>query len=111
MNKTKKNVNIKIKVIRIILFISIVAWAIMIFYLSSQDGGESSGVSRKIAELITKDENYLETVEHYVRKIAHFSEYAFGGILFLLLFYTYEWTEKRKITTSIGLRNLVCNNR
>lgn len=93
----------KIKIVRIILFILIVAWALLVFYLSSQTGGESSGLSRFIAELFTKDEKLLETIEMYVRKFAHFSEYAFGGMLFLLLFNTYEWTNKRKIITSISL--------
>lgn len=91
----------KTKITRIILFILIVAWALLVFYLSSQTGGESSGVSRKIAELFTKDENLLEIVEKYIRKLAHFSEYAFGGVLFLLLFSTYEWSERRKLVTSI----------
>lgn len=93
----------KVKIIRVILFILIVAWALLVFYLSSQTGGESSGLSRFIAEIFTKDEKILEIIEMYVRKMAHFSEYAFGGMLFLLLFNTYEWSDKRKIITSIGL--------
>lgn len=93
----------KTKVIRAILFLLIVAWAILVFYMSSQTGGESSGVSRKIAELFTKDDKLLEIIEKYVRKFAHFSEYAFGGFLFLLLFNTYKWSDKRKMATSIGL--------
>lgn len=93
----------KTKFIRIILFILIVAWALGVFHLSGQTGEESSGVSRKLAELFTKDENLLDTVERYIRKLAHFSEYAIGGVLFLLLFYTYNWTDKRKMLTSIGL--------
>lgn len=93
----------KTKIIRIVLFLLIVAWAVLVFYLSGQTGGESSGVSRKIAEFFTKDEKILEVVERYVRKFAHFSEYAFGGFLFILLFNTYEWTDRRKLITSIGL--------
>lgn len=42
-------------------------------------------------------------IERYVRKFAHFSEYAFGGFLFILLFNTYEWSDRRKMITSIGL--------
>ena len=91
----------KTKIIRIVLFLLIVAWAVLVFYMSSQVGEESSGVSRKIAELFTKDENRLEIVEKCVRKFAHFSEYALGGVLFLLLFFTYEWSERRKLITSI----------
>ncbi len=91
----------KTKFIRCILFILIVVWAIVVFYLSGQTGGESSGLSRKIAGFFTKDENKLQYIEMYIRKLAHFSEYALGGILFLLLFYTYEWTDRRKLITSI----------
>ena len=58
----------KTKIIRIVLFLLIVAWAVLVFYMSSQVGEESSGVSRKIAELFTKDENRLEIVEKCVRK-------------------------------------------
>ncbi len=93
----------KTKIIRIVLFLLIVTWAVLVFYLSGQTGGESSGLSRKIAELFTKDDNLLEVVERYVRKFAHFSEYAFGGFLFILLFNTYEWSDRRKMITSIGL--------
>lgn len=93
----------KTKLIRIILFILIVLWALLVFYMSSQTGEESSGVSRKIVELFIKDENLVELVERYIRKLAHFSEYAVGGVLFLLLFYTYNWTDKRKMITSVGL--------
>lgn len=93
----------KTKIIRIVLFLLIVVWAVLVFYLSGQTGGESSGLSRKIAELFTKDKNLLEVIERYVRKFAHFSEYAFGGFLFILLFNTYEWSDRRKMITSIGL--------
>lgn len=93
----------KTKFIRIILFILIVAWFLLVFYLSGQTGGESSGLSRKIAEFFTKDENILQYLEMYIRKLAHFSEYTVGGILFLLLFNTYEWTDKRKMITSIAI--------
>ncbi len=93
----------KTKIVRIVLFLLIVAWAVLVFYLSGQTGGESSGLSRKIAEFFTKDQNLLEVVERYIRKFAHFSEYAFGGILFILLFNTYNWSDRRKMITSIGL--------
>lgn len=93
----------KIKVIRAILFILIIGWAFLVFGLSGQTGGESSNLSRRIAELFTKDKNIIGIVEFYIRKLAHFSEYGLGGVLFFLLFYTYEWSEKRKMLTSIIL--------
>jgi VanZ family protein len=93
----------KTKVLRIILLVLILAWALVVFYLSGQNGGESSGFSTKLIEIFTKNEEIIEKVEPYIRKLAHFSEYGLGGILFLLLFNTYEWTDRRKMITSICL--------
>ena len=35
-----------------------------------------------------------------MRKLAHFSEYGLGGILFISLFSTYDWSDRKKIITS-----------
>ena len=93
----------KVKVLRIFLIILIVLWMWLIFSFSSQDGGESSGLSRKVVEFFVKDPELVNKIEPYARKIAHFSEYGLGGILFISLFSTYNWTDRRKITTSILL--------
>lgn len=93
----------KIKTLRIFLIILIVLWTWLIFSFSSQDGGESSGLSRKVVEFFVKDPDLVNKIEPYARKIAHFSEYGLGGILFISLFSTYNWTDRRKITTSILL--------
>lgn len=93
----------KLKVLRVILIILIILWTCLIFLFSSQDGGESSGFSRKFVEFFIKDSEVVDKVEPYVRKLAHFSEYGLGGVLFISLFSTYGWTDRRKITTSILL--------
>jgi VanZ family protein len=93
----------KIKVLRIVLIILIIVWAYLVFSFSSQDGGESSGFSRMIIELFTKDEAIINVVEPYVRKFAHFSEYALGGVLFLGLCNTYNWSDRKKLFISIFL--------
>ncbi len=93
----------KNKILRILLLILIIIWAYIVFNLSSQNGGTSSGLSRKVVELFTSNEDVINKIEPYIRKIAHFSEYGLGGILFISLFSTYEWSDKRKITTSIFL--------
>ena len=93
----------KVKILRIILIILIILWTCLIFLFSSQDGGESSGFSRKFVEFFIKDPEMVSKVEPYVRKLAHFSEYGLGGVLFISLFSTYEWTDRRKIVTSISL--------
>ena len=91
------------KVKRLILLVLIVIWAVLIFGLSGQNGTESSGLSRKIVEIFTKDEEIVDIVEPYVRKLAHFSEYGLGWILFISLFSTYKWTDRKMMFVSIAL--------
>lgn len=93
----------KVKILRIFLIILIVLWTLLIFSFSSQDGGESSGLSRMVVEFFVKDPELVDKIEPYARKIAHFSEYGLGGILFISLFSTYDWSDRRKIITSISL--------
>ena len=93
----------KLKILRVILIILIILWTCLIFLFSSQDGGESSGFRRRFVEFFIKDSEVVDKVEPYVRKLAHFSEYGLGGVLFISLFSTYGWTDRRKITTSILL--------
>ena len=96
----KKN---KVKILKIFLVVLIAIWAYVVFNFSSQNGGDSSGLSRKVVELFTKNEDTINIVEPYVRKAAHFSEYALGGVLFISLFSTYKWPEGNQITISILL--------
>lgn len=93
----------KLKILRVILIILIFLWTCLIFSFSSQDGGESSGLSRKVVEFFVKDPELVNRIEPYARKVAHFCEYGLGGILFISLFSTYEWTDERKIIISILL--------
>lgn len=91
------------KVKRLIILVLIIIWAVLIFGLSGQNGTASSGLSRKIVEIFTKNEEIIDIVEPYIRKVAHFSEYALGGILFILLFSTYKWTDRKMMFLSIAL--------
>ena len=76
--------------IRIILIILIILWMNLVFGFSGQNGDESSGISYRISMFITgNNEEIAKTIEPYVRKIAHFSEYAVGAILIYLLLYTF----------------------
>ena len=102
-NKMNAKVNKAIKFKRIFLFLLICIWAVMVFNFSSQNGEESSGLSRKIVEIFIKSEEIVDKVEPYARKIAHFSEYALGGMLFTALFNTYSWPDRKIIATSILL--------
>ncbi len=75
---------------RLVLIILIIAWAVLVFMFSGQDGDESSSLSRTIVVFFTQNEEIINLAEPYIRKLAHFSEYGLGGCLFLLLFKTYE---------------------
>lgn len=100
-NFSKKKETRKIIIIRVILLILIAIWAYIVFNFSSQDGNESSGLSRKVVEFFIKDKEIVDIVEPYARKFAHFSEYALGGVLFISLFSTFEWSENKRIIVSI----------
>ena len=99
-DKDKIDIPKKIKIKRRIFAILIVVWALFVFNLSSQTGSDSSGLSRMIVELFTKDEAIINIVEPYVRKFAHFSEYALGGVFFMGLCNTYNWSDRKKILIS-----------
>ena len=76
---------------------------ILIFGLSNQAGDESSSLSRRIAGIFTKDIDKIQVIEPYIRKIAHLSEYAFGGFLFISLFMTYNFSDRKKMFLSFGI--------
>ena len=85
---------------RIILFIIIFMWMTLVFYLSSQNGDESTGTSShivniilKIYESITNKEfliEYVDNITYMVRKLAHFTLYFIGAIPIFLFISTYN---------------------
>lgn len=105
----------KINIIRGIIIILLLMTCSIIFGFSNQNGEESSGISRKITELITKNikeiqnleeeqkEIVLNKIEKIIRKIAHFSIYTVIGILLMTLMYTYKIKEKIKVYLSLFL--------
>lgn len=107
--------NIKINILRIILIVLLIGTFGLIFGFSSQDAKESSGVSRKVTETITKGiksiqekpkdekERIISRIEHIIRKIAHFSIYAVVGALLMALFKTYKLKEINSISYSLIL--------
>ena len=87
-------------VFRIIIIIAIVFWMISVFCLSNQSGEQSSGLSKRVASLFTKDSAEIELIEPYIRKIAHLSEYNIGGFLFVSLFMTYDFSDRKRLVIS-----------
>lgn len=84
---------------KILLWFLTIGWMSVIFGFSSQNSGQSSGISRTLAELLSdivmrkpfydlsiEEQNTLEFI---VRKFAHFSEYAILGVLLASLVMVY----------------------
>ncbi len=93
----------KIKILRIVLIIFIICWAVLIFNFSNENGEKSSNSSTKLIELFIKNKEVIEKIDPYIRKIAHYFEYGLGGVLFIALFYTYNWTDRKRVITSLFL--------
>ena len=105
----------KINLLRAILSILLLAVFLMIFNFSSQDGEKSGSLSREITINVTKDiktiqqleqnkkEEVLNNIEHFIRKLAHFSLYTLVGILAMSLMSTYDLKLTRRIGISFGI--------
>lgn len=91
----------KKNILRIILIVCILFWMYTVFGFSKHTGEVSSGISTKIAKLFSNDEDVIITLEKIIRKIAHLSEYAVGGILFYSLFLTFKMSAKKQVIFSI----------
>lgn len=99
---------IQIKIFNLIL---IIGWMIGIFLFSGQQGTESGDTSRKFTVVIIKiitgkellpNNPFVEGIQLFIRKMAHFSIYALGGFLIMNYTYTTEKTMKQKILYSIA---------
>lgn len=97
----------QIKIFNIIL---IVIWMITIFIFSGQQGSESGDTSRKFTVAIIKiitgkslelEDPFVEGIQLFIRKFAHFTVYAIGGFLIMNYAYTTSKTNKQKILYSI----------
>ncbi len=88
----------------------------MIFHFSAQDGEASSSLSQRITQKGVEIANSIsgnnwseatmagleEHMEHYVRKLAHFAEYAYMGVLVYLLLSQWIGRGGRLYLTVIG---------
>ena len=103
----------KEKIKQIIYLGLVLLWMTTIFMFSNQTGGESQGLSQKvtkvIVEIFTHNQNIdegaklelIENIDYYIRKLAHFSIYAIGGILIYNYINTYNLSKKIVIIISI----------
>ena len=97
----------QIKILNIIL---IIIWMITIFRFSGQIGTESGNTSRKFTVQIIKiitgknlsiNEPFIDNIQLFIRKLAHFSIYTIGGFLIMNYQYGTNKKEYRKILYSI----------
>ena len=105
----------KINILRGFLIVLLVLQMWIIFGFSGQDGETSGTISRRITETITKNiksiqnlekaekEKVLKQIEHFIRKLAHFSLYTVVGFLLMSLLSTYKFKHKNRIYISFGI--------
>ena len=92
-----------INIDRVVSALLLLAWMLLIFGFSSQNASESvsvsTGVTAKLARFFTPgfDEmsplaqaEVIEAFHHFVRKMAHFTEYAVLGVLAVNALRTYK---------------------
>lgn len=95
---------------RKICLILTLLWAIVIFAYSAQAGAESEGTSRWAGTMFarifvpgfddwseTEQIEFAEKIDHPVRKVAHFTEYAILGFLVAGTYATKDKSKKKNI--------------
>lgn len=99
----------KINIIRVIICILLLYTFFIIFGFSSQNGSESSSVSKKVTssildksktyqnKTISEKERIFDRTEKIIRKIAHFSIYALVGLLLMGFVSTYNVKTRNKV--------------
>lgn len=102
----------QIKIFKIIL---IIIWMITVFLFSGQQGAESGNTSRSFTVIIIQvftgnklalDDPFIEEIQLFIRKLAHFTVYAIGGFLIMNYAYTTDKTRKYQVLYSIGFGGL-----
>ena len=106
MNNATKN-----HIVRPVFLIFAVIWMIIVFKFSSQPADTSQNTSLNLTKRIvnvfytsksnTEKEQITEKLDPYIRKLAHFTLYAIGGILIANYINTYNIKDKNKIIYSI----------
>ena len=107
--------NGKINILRAILIVLLLMMFGTIFNFSNQNGEKSGSLSRKVTEEVTKNinriqkleksekEKVLGKIEHYIRKLAHFSLYFIVGTLTMSLMCTFDLKNVKRIFISLGI--------
>ena len=91
---------------KIILIILIILWMVTVFLFSNQKGEISGNTSGKFIKVLAKifaknpSEKQIERMQLPIRKLAHFTIYAIGGVLAILLLNQFEISFLQKIMYS-----------
>ena len=91
---------------KIILIILLIIWMITVFCFSNQKGETSGNTSGKFIKVILKmfskdiSEEQVQKLQLPIRKLAHFTIYAIGGILAIILLNQYNIPLIQKILYS-----------
>ena len=100
---------------QIIYLALIIIWMLTVFLFSNENGNDSQNTSKfvteKIVQILTFNQNIteeqelalVENTDHIIRKLAHFSIYALGGILIYNYIDTFNIKKNRKIVASIAI--------
>lgn len=103
------------KIKKLFLIVLLICWMVTVFRFSSEGGNESSGTSRETIKFLLDKlyltnnmsdieiEDLIELLQTPIRKLAHFSIYAVGGIISYSLANQYNIKLKKKIILSFGI--------
>ena len=106
--KTKKQI-----IKRIVFGFLVIVWMITIFCFSNEKSDKSTDTSGSaIKTVLSRFEQFnnleqddqqklIENLQHPIRKLAHFTIYTIGGMLFFNFINTYKITNKKKIMFTI----------
>ncbi len=97
---------------RLIILVLIIIWMSIVFFFSSEKSEDSNqrsyNITEEIVEVFNKDINEADkklktnNLQHYIRKLAHFTLYTIGGVLFFLFANTYDISLKKKSVFSFS---------
>lgn len=97
---------------KIISIIAVLIWMGIVFSFSNQQGENSSSTSKKVSQIIVniiniqgnytepEKEEMVKQIEPVIRKLAHYTIYAIGGIVIANCVYQFCSKEKLLIGTS-----------
>lgn len=89
-----------------ILILLIIIWMITVFIFSNQQSSDSANTSGKFIKIVMKifnkdiSDEQIQALQLPIRKLAHFTIYAIGGVLVALLVNKYKISTLKKILYS-----------